>query len=91
MNTSAVIDQLRDRLQQALQPVELTIDDESAAHVGHAGAREGGHYAVRVVSDHFAGLAPLARHRLVYSAAGDLLHNGIHALRIDALIPPKSP
>ena len=91
MNTSAVIDQLRDRLQQALQPVELTIDDESAAHVGHAGAREGGHYAVRVVSDHFAGLAPLARHRLVYSAAGDLLHNGIHALRIDALIPVKSP
>jgi BolA protein len=91
MNTSAVIDQLRDRLQQALQPVELTIDDESAAHVGHAGAREGGHYAVRVVSDHFAGLAPLARHRLVYSAAGDLLHNGIHALRIDALIPTKSP
>jgi len=91
MNTSAVIDQLRERLQQALQPVELTIDDESAAHVGHAGAREGGHYAVRVVSDHFAGLAPLARHRLVYSAAGDLLHNGIHALRIDALIPTKSP
>jgi BolA protein len=91
MNTSAVIDQLRDRLQQALQPVELTIDDESAAHVGHAGAREGGHYAVRVVSEHFAGLAPLARHRLVYSAAGDLLHNGIHALRIDALIPTKSP
>jgi len=91
MTTSAVIDQLRERLQQALQPVELTIDDESAAHVGHAGAREGGHYAVRVVSDHFAGLAPLARHRLVYSAAGDLLHNGIHALRIDALIPTKSP
>ena len=91
MNTTAVIEQLRDRLQQALQPTELTIEDESAAHVGHAGAREGGHYAVRVVSAQFAGLAALARHRLVYSAAGDLLHNGIHALRIDAVAPTKLP
>lgn len=82
-----VIEQLRERLTLALQPLHLNIDDESAAHLGHAGAREGGHYAVRVVSSRFAGLAPLARHRLVYSAAGDLLHNGIHALRIDARTP----
>ena len=82
-----VIEQLRERLTLALQPQHLHIDDESAAHLGHAGAREGGHYAVRVVSARFAGLAPLARHRLVYSAAGDLLHNGVHALRIDAQPP----
>lgn len=82
-----VIEQLRERLTQALQPQQLHIEDESAAHLGHAGAREGGHYAVRVVSRHFAGLTALARHRLVYSAAGDLLHNGIHALRIDARTP----
>lgn len=82
-----IIEQLRERLALALQPQQLQIDDESAAHLGHAGAREGGHYAVRVVSARFAGLAPLARHRLVYSAAGDLLHNGIHALRIDARTP----
>lgn len=82
-----IIEQLRERLTQALQPQQLHIEDESAAHLGHAGAREGGHYAVRVVSTHFAGLALLARHRLVYSAAGDLLHNGIHALRIDARTP----
>ena len=87
MSSVPVIEQLRTRLQHALQPVELTIEDESAAHLGHAGAREGGHYAVRVVSDRFTGLAVLARHRLVYSAADDLLHNGIHALRIDARTP----
>lgn len=87
MSSPPVIEQLRSRLQAALQPVELTIEDESAAHLGHAGAREGGHYAVHIVSKEFAGLGLLARHRLVYSAAGDLLHNGIHALRIDALNP----
>ena len=87
MNAPPVIEVLRARLQLALLPVELAIEDESAAHLGHAGAREGGHYAVRVVSEQFAGLTALARHRLVYSAAGDLLHNGIHALRIDARTP----
>lgn len=87
IDTPPVVQRLRERLQQVLEPVELAIEDESAAHLGHAGAREGGHYAVRITSHRFAGLGLLARHRLVYSAAGDLLHNGIHALRIDARTP----
>ncbi len=82
-----VMQALRTCLQQALAPVELTIADESAAHAGHAGAASGGHYAVRIVSARFTGLAVLARHRLVYDAAATLLQTRIHALRIDARTP----
>jgi BolA protein len=78
---------MRAALEAALGPAEIEIRDDSAAHQGHAGAREGGHYAVRIVSDRFAGLAPLARHRLVYAALAGLMPGRIHALSIDARTP----
>lgn len=79
--------QLRQALEAALAPTELVIRDDSAHHAGHAGAREGGHFFVRITSARFAGLTPLQRHRLVYEAAGPLLQHGIHALSIDARLP----
>jgi len=78
---------LRAALEQALQPTELEIRDDSAAHAGHAGAREGGHFHVRIASARFVGLGPVARHRLVYDAAGPLLKTQVHALSIDARLP----
>lgn len=80
-------DLLHRRLQEALQPDLLEIRDDSALHAGHAGAREGGHFHVLIRSNQFTGLAPLARHRLVYAAAEDLLGRGVHALSIDARLP----
>lgn len=83
---------IRDRLRAALAPTELEIVDDSHRHVGHAGARDGrGHFRVRIVSDVFAGKAPLARHRIVYEALGDLMQTDIHALSIDARGPESSP
>jgi len=76
-------------LRAALQPVSLHVRDDSAAHAGHAGAREGGHYSVTLVSERFAGLARVARHRLVYDALGPLMREGIHALAIDARTPEE--
>jgi BolA family transcriptional regulator, general stress-responsive regulator len=70
-----------------LQPVSLSVRDDSAAHAGHAGAREGGHFHVQIASKLFVGLAPLARHRLVYDAVAGLLGQDIHALSIDARLP----
>jgi len=75
------------RLRAALAPLEIDVRDDSAAHAGHAGAREGGHFSVRVRSPRFSGLARLARHRLVYHALGSLSALGIHALAIDARAP----
>jgi BolA protein len=76
-------------LQQALEPVALEVRDDSAAHAGHAGAREGSHLCVRIVSARFAGLPRLARHRLVYDALSTLMPQGIHALAIDARAPDE--
>lgn len=74
----------------ALAPAQLEIVDESHKHAGHAGAREGGgHYVLRIVSAQFAGKNTVARHRMVYSALGELMKREIHALNIQALTPDE--
>jgi BolA family transcriptional regulator, general stress-responsive regulator len=83
------IDEIRAALEAQLEPLTLEVLDESAAHAGHAGAREGGHYRVQIVSERFRGHSPLARHRLVYEALGALMGRGIHALAIRALTPDE--
>jgi BolA family transcriptional regulator, general stress-responsive regulator len=80
-------DRLRRALESALSPTLLEIRDDGAAHAGHAGARQGGHFFVRVVSEQFVGRTLRERHQLVYAAAGDLMHSDIHALSIDARLP----
>lgn len=88
---SARLQRLRECL-MALAPLELEISDESHLHAGHAGARDGrGHFRVRIVAAIFRGEAPLARHRRVYAAVGELLQTDIHALAIEALSPEESP
>jgi BolA family transcriptional regulator, general stress-responsive regulator len=79
---------LDERLRKALQPLELDIIDDSHLHAGHAGAADGrGHFSVHVVSERFAGLPVVRRHRLVYDAVGDMMITDIHALSIRALAP----
>ncbi len=74
-------------LRERLAPALLEVQDDSHLHAGHAGAREGRHFSVRVVSERFNGLSRLARHRLVYDSLHDLIPCGIHALAIDARAP----
>lgn len=82
-----VIQEMRERL-ACLEPQRLEILDESALHAGHAGARSGGgHFQLTLVSAAFAGQSPIARHRLVYQALGELMSGPIHALSITALAP----
>ena len=83
-------EELERLLSKAFSPLQLHVRDDSAAHAGHAGAREGAHFAVRIVSGRFAGLKPLERHRLVYAAAAPLLPGRIHALQISALTPEET-
>lgn len=84
------VEQIRAALRAALNPQLLEVEDDSHRHVGHAGARDGrGHFNVVVVSDAFAGKAPLARHRAVYAALGGMMETDIHALSIKALTPQE--
>ena len=88
---SVTSERLQAALQDALEPTQLEVQDDSHLHAGHAGAREGRHFSVRVVSAAFDGLSRVARHRLVYDAARPLIAEGIHALAIlDARTPTEA-
>ena len=79
---------IRSALEAAFAPTSLEVVDDSARHAGHAGARDGrGHFNVDIVSEGFAGLGPVARHRAVYAAVGDMMVTDIHALSIRARTP----
>ena len=73
-----------------LAPVELELVDDSAAHAGHAGARSGAHFNLRIVSARFEGKPRIARHRLVYDALRPWMAEGVHALAIDARTPDEA-
>ena len=87
----ARVDAIRAAIEAALAPVSLEIEDESHRHAGHAGAADGrGHFRVDVVSEAFAGLGPIARHRAIYAAVGELMTTDIHALSIRARTPSEA-
>jgi BolA protein len=89
--TAPRIAQIRSRLEAAFAPHLLDVVDESHRHAGHAGAKDGrGHFLVRVVSERFEGVKPLARHRMVYAALGSLMQTDIHALSLEALSPTEA-
>ena len=73
-----------------LQPIQIEIKDDSHLHAGHVGARDGGgHYQLHIVSAQFAGKPTLTRHRMIYSALGDMMKQDIHALNISAFTPEE--
>ena len=83
---------LRAKLESALLPIALDIEDESARHAGHAGAREGGetHFKIRIVSHSFAGLSRVERQRKVYAAVAEELAERVHALSLVTLTPEEA-
>lgn len=87
-----VADSIRQKLEQALQPLRLEIRDDSARHAGHAGAREGGesHFHVSAVSPRFSGLNRVARQRLVYQALAQELAGPVHALSLTLRAPDEA-
>ncbi len=77
------------KLRAALDPREIEVHNDSAAHAGHAGSPETGnsHFRVRIVSSQFEGLTPVQRHRRVYEILAEELQSGVHALSIEAATP----
>jgi BolA protein len=89
MSNSSLHDAMTQALTTQLAPLALELVDDSAAHAGHAGARSGAHFNLRIVSARFAGLPRIARHRLVYDALRPWMAEGVHALAIDARTPDE--
>ena len=83
--------QIEERLRSAFTDATVSVTDDSHLHVGHAGAVGGaGHYTVTITSAAFQGMAPVARHRLVYDALADWIPERVHALSIRASLPAES-
>ena len=76
---SNITAQIEERLRNALAPEVLDIVGDGVS---------GGHFALRIVSSAFAGKTLIQRHRLVYAALADLMHNDIHALSISKAQTP---
>jgi len=70
-------------LDRAFKPTFLQVIDESHKHAGHAGASQGGHYQVTIVSKSFEGKRSLETHRMIYQAL-EPIKSSIHALAIKA-------
>lgn len=78
-------------LRAALAPMQsLQVINESHLHAGHAGAGEGSHFRVILVSEQLTGLSRVARHRLVYDALREVIPQGVHALAIEARCPAEA-
>jgi len=90
MASTPLRDAMTRALTERLEPLVLELVDDSAAHAGHAGAREGAHFNLRIVSARFAGLPRISRHRLVYDALRPWMAEGVHALAIDARTPEEA-
>jgi BolA protein len=88
--TNPRAERIQSMLEQAFIGARVTVVDDSARHVGHAGARDGaGHFGVRIESQAFTGRSRLERHRLVYEALAAMLPREIHALSIEAVSPDE--
>lgn len=84
------VEMIRERIHLSLQPEHVDIEDDSAAHAGHAGAQSGGgHFNAIIVSPLFQDKSMIKRHRMVYKAMGDAMQTDIHALSIKAFTPEE--
>jgi BolA protein len=83
---------LSETLKALFAPTALDVIDESAGHVGHAGAAPGGqtHYRVKMTSAAFAGLSRVARQRAVMDALKSEFASGLHALALELKAPGES-
>lgn len=79
---------LRAYLEQAFQPVQLDVIDDSKAHAGHQ-HQGGGHFSVVICSGQFEGRSTMERHKMVYAAVSEMMPQDIHALSIKAVTPAE--
>jgi BolA protein len=88
---------IEEKLKAALAPERFEVLDESHLHAGHThhdsdhhakfdGSGET-HFRVRVVSDRFAGMGRVERHRTVNELLADELAANVHALAIEPAAP----
>lgn len=79
--------QIEDKLQQALAPSFLNVENESHGH--NVPANSETHFKVVVATDQFVGKRAVARHQAIYQLLADELQNGVHALALHTYTPEE--
>lgn len=81
--------QLREKLMIGLKPVRIDVINESEKHAGHRSSPGTGesHFRVLVVSEKFAGVSRVDRHRMVNQLIAAELAGGVHALALSTYAP----
>ncbi|MEJ7732148.1 MAG: BolA family protein [Polyangiaceae bacterium] len=83
-----IAETIREKLAQShLSPRHLEVVNESHMHSVPKGSET--HFKVLVVSEAFAGMGPVERHRAVNSVLQVELKNGVHALSLRTLTPSQ--
>lgn len=72
---------IAERLRAAFPDIQVELTDMTGSN---------DHWQGVFVSNAFADMKPIARHRAVYAALGELMHGPIHALTFQALTPDEA-
>lgn len=78
-----VLQEISKRLQK-LNPIHLTITDDSHKHANHPSSKDGGHFSILIVSNHFMQMNRIERQRQINHLLAGLFQQKIHALSIQA-------
>lgn len=85
-------DKIYAKLNDAFEPLHLSVRDDSHKHAGHAeaSAHGGGHYMVILVSEVFENLDRVSRQRAVHKVlAESFVEKEIHALSLRIFTPTE--
>tara|TARA_Y100001970_G_scaffold143488_1_gene176355 strand:- start:270 stop:527 length:258 start_codon:yes stop_codon:yes gene_type:complete len=74
---------IKSKLHDKINIEHLEIIDESHKHANHTQSN-GGHFKVSIVSNDFKDINLIGRHKMIYSALGNLIKTKIHAISISA-------
>lgn len=78
---------IREKLSQALDPVVLSVVNES--HMHNVPKNSETHFKVVIVSERFSGLSRIARQRLVHDLLKEELEGPVHALSQKVYTPEE--
>ena len=81
---------IEEKLKAAFAPERLAVINESHLHAGHQPGMTGmgeTHMRIRIVSEKFAGMSRLQRHRAITDLLKPELDSGLHALAVEPAAP----
>jgi BolA family transcriptional regulator, general stress-responsive regulator len=82
---------MKRKIEEALKPSRLVVEDDSHRHAGHAGHHPGGesHFTVTIVSSAFEGVSRIERHRQVNALLAEELAGRVHAMALTLMTPDE--